>query len=122
MKAEIYWIPYQSEGRLAVMKRPAGYQWLDEEMHHIKSQGVDVIVCALEHMEMIVMGLPEEKEKAEIACIEFLHFPIPDHEVPDDLSHTMMFVAELSSRINKGRRIANHCKQAIGRTPPHEAA
>ncbi|MEL6698015.1 MAG: dual specificity protein phosphatase family protein [Bacteroidota bacterium] len=117
MRAEIYWIPYTAPGQIAVMQKPPGFQWLEEEMHELKSQGVDILVSALEPFESEVLGLSEEKLKAEAACMEFYNYPIVDHDIPDEFPSILKLIATLSRKSKEGQNVVFHCRKGIGRSP-----
>src|SRR4051812_19402842 len=47
MRTEIYWIPTPTPGRLAVMPRPRGGDWLEDEVRSWRAEGVDIAVSLL---------------------------------------------------------------------------
>ena len=47
--------------------------------------------------------------------LQFLSFPIPDHDLPEDEQAFREFVAELARRLRARERIGVHCLGSIGR-------
>ena len=47
MNTEIYWIKAAGPGKLAVMPRPRGGDWLEDEIRGLKRFGVDILVSLL---------------------------------------------------------------------------
>src|SRR5437016_6316142 len=61
MRAEIFWIAEVPTGRLAVLPRPRGGDWLEDEVRSLRACGVDVLVSLLtrdEAMELDLAGEP----------------------------------------------------------------
>ncbi|MEP6902609.1 MAG: dual specificity protein phosphatase family protein [Actinomycetota bacterium] len=112
MLAEIYWIT----DSLAMMPRPRGNDWLEDEIISYKNYGIDIVVSLLKRSEIYEL----EIEKEEIWCSEkgiiFLNFPIVDRQVPESFEETLKFVEKLKSLIEESKKIAIHCRQGIGRS------
>jgi hypothetical protein len=51
MRTELYWIERPWRGRLAIMPRPRGGDWLDDEIQSWRRSGVDVVVSLLTREE-----------------------------------------------------------------------
>lgn len=111
MRAEIFWI----NDSLAVMPRPRGNDWLEDEIISYKHFGVDVIVSLLVNHETIELELESEQIFCEKHKIEFFSFPIADRDTPLYFENTIEFVKMLNDFIFDGKRIAIHCRQGIGR-------
>ena len=60
MRAEIFWIAGVIQGRLAVLPRPRGGDWLEDEVKSLRQAGVDVLVCLLTSEEMAELNIVEE--------------------------------------------------------------
>ena len=60
MPPEIYWIKSAGRGRLAVMPRPRGGDWLEDEILHLKRSGIGLLVSMLTPEEETLLGLGEE--------------------------------------------------------------
>lgn len=116
MKGEIYWIGPVLQGRLAVMPRPRGGDWLREEIDFFCGQGVDVVACLLERDESRALGLEDEGLLCTAAGIEFLSFPIRDHSVPEPDRRTTEFIRTIVGHLKLGKGVAVHCYMGIGRS------
>ena len=60
MKPDIYWIPGPWAGRLAILARPRGGDWLVDEIEGWRDAGVQVIVSLLSEEETTELGLADE--------------------------------------------------------------
>lgn len=115
MRTELYWIPGPWPGRLAIMPRPRGGDWLEDEVRAWRSGGVDQIVSALESQEADELNLNREAELSKENGIEFIAFPIPDRGVPSSPKATTELLRALRRKLNDGQSVAIHCRQGIGR-------
>ena len=122
MNVEIYWIERPGPGRIALMPRPRGGDWLEDEIRSLREEGVDVLVSHLEAHEIDELDLQREEELASAAGIEFLSHPIPDHSTPESLEATVSFIRDLEERLRDGKAIAIHCRAGIGRSATIAAA
>ena len=57
MRAELYWIEGPWPGRLAIVPRPRGGEWLEDEIRSWKQAGVNVVVSLLTNDEITELGL-----------------------------------------------------------------
>ncbi|WP_035355197.1 protein-tyrosine phosphatase family protein [Edaphobacter aggregans] len=112
MNVRPYWITPQ----LAIVPRPRGGNWLNDEMRALREAGIDSVVSMLEPHEAAELGLEHEQSAAERAGISLISFPIPDRTIPKDLEKFAAFVSELEQRISAGERIGVHCRACIGRS------
>jgi protein-tyrosine phosphatase len=116
MRAEIFWIGEVSGGRLAVLPRPRGGDWLEDEVRSLRAAGVDVLVCLLTREESVELGLAGEAEYCTANGIEFVSFPFADRGVPASASDTLGLVRRLSALLTGGKAVAIHCRQGVGRS------
>lgn len=116
MKSEIYWINGPWPGRLAIMPRPRGGDWLDDEIKSWKMEGVEVVVSLLDEEEVEELDLAGEPEIISQAGMDFVAFPIRDREVPESRRATQELLRKLESHLTDGRRVAVHCRAGIGRS------
>lgn len=116
LRAGFQWAALEAPGRIAIRGRPAGGAALDDELLQMKANGVDVLVSLLCEREAALLGLSDEAGAAARAGLEFLSFPIVDHDVPRSLVDTVAFADDLAARYADGRSIVLHCFAGIGRS------
>lgn len=116
MKAEVYWVPGPWPGRLGIIPRPRGGDWLDDEARSWKASGVDVVTSLLTPEETAEFDLQEEEGRFRAAGLEFHAFPIPDLGVPRSRTALAKLVSELEKVLRSGKNVAVHCRQGIGRS------
>lgn len=119
MLSELYWIDAGTPRKLAIMARPRAGDWLEDEIHHWKRAGVEVVVSLLETEEIDDLDLRLEASLCLESGIEFLSFPIRDRGVPDDLAEALRFASKVASL---GKAVAIHCRAGIGRSSIMAAA
>jgi len=115
MRTELYWIEGVWPGRLAIMPRPRGGDWLEDEVHAWRTAGVDVVVSLLQADEVADLVLVGEEELCRVNQIEFVSFPIVDRGVPEQSQAVSLLVARLAEYLTGGKNVAVHCRQGIGR-------
>ncbi len=116
MRAEIYWIDGIPTGRLAVLPRPRGGDWLEDEMWSLRTAGVDALVSLLTKEETAELNLAGEADNCAGNGIEFVSFPLADRSVPASASEVLALVRRLSSLATGGKAMAIHCRQGVGRS------
>jgi protein-tyrosine phosphatase len=116
MNPTIFWIPGPWRGRLAVAARPRGGDWLEDEASGWRRAGIDVIVSLLEADEAAQLDLAGEAKAADANGIRFISFPIPDRGVPGSAPAAASLIADIADALEKGRNVAVHCRQGIGRS------
>jgi protein-tyrosine phosphatase len=115
MATDIYWIPSLANGRLAIMPRPRGGDWLEDEVRAWRSAGVDVIVSLLTSDEIDALDLGEEEPLCQAQGLQFLSFPIIDRSVPTSKPAVLALVTKIVNLLAEHKSIAIHCRQGIGR-------
>jgi len=116
MKAEIYWVPGPWPGRLGIIPRPRGGDWLAEEARAWRAAGVDVVTSLLTPEEIAELELQDEAARFRAAGLEFHALPIPDLGVPRSRADLAQLVIELEQELAAGKNVAVHCRQGIGRS------
>lgn len=116
MKTEYYWIAGPWKGRLAIVPRPRGGDWLEDEIHSWQEAGLNTIVSLLTTDEVDEFGLDGEEELSQAQDIEFISFPIPDREVPTSREAMIALVHKLEPALASGKSVGLHCRQGIGRS------
>jgi protein-tyrosine phosphatase len=117
MPTDIFWIRAASRGRLAVMPRPRGGDWLEDEILHLKQSGIGVLVSMLTPEEESLLELEDEAALARRHGLEFHSHPIPDRDVPGSAREMWALAGSLAEQFREGRQIAVHCRMGIGRSP-----
>jgi protein-tyrosine phosphatase len=116
MRAEIYWIGDVSRGRLAVLPRPRGGDWLEGEVGSLRAAGVEVVVSLLTPEEVAELELTDEAACCAAGGIEFLSFPVADRGVPASASGVLDLVRRLAALLARGKAVGVHCRQGVGRS------
>lgn len=116
MKTEVYWIEGNWSGRLSIVARPRGGDWLEDEIETLKESAFDVLVSLLEKEEADELGLNQEKNLAEKHGLTFISFPIVDRSVPSSKEDTLKLIDRLSQYLTDGKNVAIHCRQSVGRS------
>jgi hypothetical protein len=117
MPPDIYWLKAAGRGRLAVMPRPRGGDWLEDEILHLKRSGIGILVSMLTPEEESLLGLEEEGALARRHGLEFHSHPIPDRNVPGSARELWALARSLAEQFRAGSQIAVHCRMGIGRSP-----
>jgi len=116
MNSALYWIETYWTGKLAILARPRGGAWLDDDVQAWRRAGVDVVASLLTTEEVAELDLAQEQEVCQVHEIEFLSFPISDRGVPDSRKAAVDFLRGLAESLEQGKRIGIHCRQGIGRS------
>ena len=82
LKPTIYWIDGRWSGKLAILARPRGNDWLEDEINALAESGVDVLVSLLTNEENQELGLNQEAQIARRRGLTFVSFPVADYDVP----------------------------------------
>jgi protein-tyrosine phosphatase len=112
----IFWIQGQTPPPLAIVPCPRGGWGLRSALRAYQRGGIETLVSLLEKKQAERLGLAKEASQAKKAGMQFLSFPMPDHDIPPDEAAFRAFVAELAGRIRAGERIGVHCLGSIGRS------
>ena len=116
MKPDVYWINGPWPGKLAILARPRGEDWLEDEIAGWKDAGVDVVVSLLTRAENYEMGLIAERELVEQHGLSFISFPINDYSVPTATNEVRQLASKLGQSLTQGKSVGIHCRQGIGRS------
>jgi protein-tyrosine phosphatase len=112
---DIFWIKGNPPAPLAIVLRPRGDEWLEDELLGMRRGGIQTLVSLLEEDEAVLLGLADEAPIAEHVGLKFLSYPIPDTEIPSNIAAFQTFVAGLANRLRSGEQIGVHCRGSIGR-------
>jgi protein-tyrosine phosphatase len=116
MGTQAYWIEGPWPGRLAILPRPRGGDWLADELRSWQKLGINAVVSALESSENEELELGREAQLCRDMGLTFVPFSIPDRGVPSSLSATHDFARHWESELASGTNIGVHCRQGIGRS------
>jgi protein-tyrosine phosphatase len=116
MHPEVFWIDSIGEGRLGIMPRPRGGDWLDGEIEGFAKAGVNVVVSLLTADEVAELSLQDEQRLCGERGIRFISFPIPDRGVPPSSPEAGRTVDMLLGELRAGKDVAIHCRMGIGRS------
>jgi protein-tyrosine phosphatase len=122
MTARVYWIEGPWKGRLAIVPRPRGGDWLDDEVSSWRESGIDVVVSFLTIEEAAEFALENEGELSKAHGIRFVSFPIPDQQVPLSKQAAIALLHDLEEALVEGKTVAVHCRQSVGRSATIAAA
>jgi protein-tyrosine phosphatase len=119
---DIYWIEHDEYPHLAIVARPRGDDWLEEDLANLKRGGIEVLVSLLTPSEAIDLGLAAERDLAERLGIEFVSYPVLDRTTPGDMGGFRLLVAQLADAVRVGKHVGAHCRGCIGRATITTAA
>jgi protein-tyrosine phosphatase len=112
----VFWINPGANGRLAIVPRPRGSEWLRDDLSELRRGGIDILVSLLTRTEAAELGLEREPAVCEAAGIEFRSFPILDHSVPTAHRELHELAEALATERRHGKNIGAHCCAGIGRS------
>jgi len=116
MWTSAHWITATLRGRLGIMPRPRGGDWLRDEIQGWKRDGISLVISLLEKDETEELELAEEQSLCREAKIEFLSLPIADRGVPASVEAATEVVRIAYEQVLKGRAVVIHCRAGIGRS------
>lgn len=116
MKAEIFRIDGPWRGKLAIVGRPRGNEWLEDEVRAWKAADINAVVSLLTPEEEHELGLEDEARLAGLSGIAFVSYPVPDRSVPPDLGGSIRLIRRIEGWLAEGKNVALHCRQGIGRS------
>lgn len=122
MRAELHTVERKGPGKVSIMARPQGGEWLADEIGAWRDAGVALVVSLLTPEENAELGLGEEAALCEQAQMGFLAFPIPDRGTPAELAEATRVIDEIVSALRGGKHVALHCRAGIGRSAMMAAA
>lgn len=112
----MYRIDERFPGRIAILPRPRGGDWLERDVAEWKRDGIDVVVSLLTADENRDLELDGEGGELRNAGLEFVSFAIEDRGVPQDSDAFGELAQSLAGKLNVGKNIGVHCRQGIGRS------
>ena len=116
MKAIPYWIQGPWPGRLAILPRPRGGDWLEDEVRAWRAAGIDVVVSTLTDEEIAELDLSAEAVLSRANGVEFIAFPVTDRGTPPSVPAAVELARRMEEELTKGKNVAVHCRQGVGRS------
>lgn len=113
---KVFWVPGPWRGKLGILPRPRGGDWLGDETKAWRKARIDVVVSLLEPGEQVQLALEGEAAAATASGVEFRPFPIPDRGVPASQEAVAKLASRIVEALETGRNVAVHCRQGIGRS------
>ena len=116
MQSQIWWTKRKFPGQIAIVARPRGGDWLEDETQSWANSGLDAVVSLLTNEEMIDLDIEREAELSAAAGLKFYNFPITDRDVPKSRAEVLNLIAKLEKLLLTGKNVGIHCRQGIGRS------
>lgn len=116
LEPSLHWVGRVRPRRLALMARPRGGEWLQDEVSAWQRAEIKLVVSLLESQEIRELELRDEGDLCAAGGIAFVHFPIADRGVPPSAQKFLPFVSQLHTALLQGKPLAIHCRAGIGRT------
>ena len=116
METKVFWIPGPWRGRLGIVPRPRGGEWLDDETRAWRATGIDIVVSLLEPREEAEFAIAGESASSAASGLDFRSFPIPDRGVPSSRESVAEMTSHIVNALHSGKNVAVHCRQGIGRS------
>jgi hypothetical protein len=69
-------------GELAIIPRPRGGDWLEDEVRSLRQDGFQIVVSMLTREEAEELDLTQEDAIVRDHGLQFLNYPVPDRGVP----------------------------------------
>jgi protein-tyrosine phosphatase len=115
---DIFWIPIPDKPDkklVAIVLRPRGGEWLEDELIRMKEGGIETLVSMLEAEEAQELGLTEEGPIAKKVGLNFFSYPIKDRNLPENLTNFSKFIDTIIQNIKNATAVGIHCRGSIGR-------
>ncbi len=90
---------------------------LDLDLDVIKEWGANLVLTLLEPIEMIELKVPNLGEEVQNRGMKWVHLPIADYSVPDDVfeENWLSCGKEIRQLLCDGKNVLIHCKGGLGR-------
>lgn len=116
MIPDVYWIRDVEPLRLAMMARPRGGEWLEDEIAGWRRMGIESVVSLLHPYEAKELDIVEEESICTTHGICYRSFPIRDRGTPESVQAFLALADEIAASVKVGASIAVHCRAGIGRS------
>jgi protein-tyrosine phosphatase len=115
MTKTVYWISAAQPHRVAIVARPRGGDWLEDDIKRLSSEGIGVLVSMLTPEESVELGLSDEGKFCDQFGISFSNLPIADRSVPNEFEIGAP-LDTLVKQVQLGKGVGFHCRAGIGRS------
>ena len=115
MPIDLWWVASPGKGRVGLVQRPRGGDWLPQDMTWLRAEGVDVIVSALQDQEIRGTHLEHQGHHAAANKVEYVRLPIGNMLTP--LPAIVPGLRALAGRVAAGESVVAHCFACVGRSP-----
>jgi protein-tyrosine phosphatase len=103
-------------GELAIIPRPRGGDWLDDEISRLRDDGFDIVVSLLTAEEIEELGLIGEREAIKKEGLQYCNYPIPDLGIPSSNKSARELLTRIHRELKDGKKVGLHCRGSIGRS------
>ena len=111
-----FWVENASPLKLAIVPRPRGGEWLEQDIRILRNDGIDILVSMLSPEESRELDLEQEKTVCSSAGVSFVNFPVPDRQVPPSRLGFLTFAQFVHKSASEGKSVGVHCRACIGRS------
>jgi len=103
-------------GKLALVARPRGGDWLTDEIANWKRGDGHAVLSLLTPDEERDLDLRDEASEARKSGLDFYSFPIADRQVPKSEAKLGEVLDKINNALSAGRNVLIHCRQGVGRS------
>ena len=89
---------------------------LEDDVKTISESGISVVISLIEDFEFDLLSISHFPELLELEHIQFIHYPIRDHFVPDNIDSFHKLIIMICELFLQGHSILVHCRGGVGRT------
>lgn len=114
--SRLYTVQVPSAGKVSIVQRPRGGDWLADDVRMLVANGVDVLVSLLMPDEVVELGLAEEAEVCRNRGIIYLCHPLKDLSTPPFSAEIFALLGQLQTYVAEGKHVAAHCRMGLGRS------
>src|SRR5258707_1661938 len=94
MRGPLYSVQGLPTGKISIMARPRGGDWLSDEIKILLTSGVDILVSLLTSTEVSEFDLTEEATLCHQQGIRYVSFAIQDRSVPPFSDQTFLLLKQ----------------------------
>jgi protein-tyrosine phosphatase len=113
---QFYWVSGPWNGKLALIPRPRGGDWLHDEVAGWREAGISSVLSLLTPDEERDLELRKEAVEVRNLGLEFASLPIPDRQVPPSETKLTQALEDVNRMLSAGRNVLVHCRQGVGRS------